>query len=53
MSRRRRAHKLAPVMHALQRAVTILPYSARATAALRAALQKRGRPMNPGTRELI
>jgi len=43
-----RARKLAPVMHALLRAVTTLPYSvedARATAALRAALQKRGRPI--------
>ena len=43
-----RARKLAPVMHALLRAMTILPYgveNARATAALRAALQKRGRPI--------
>ena len=43
-----RARKLAPVMHALLRAVTIMPYSiedARATAVLRATLQKRGRPI--------
>ena len=43
-----RARKLAPVMHALLRAVAVLPYGvedARATASLRAALQKRGRPI--------
>ena len=43
-----RARKLAPVMHALLRAVSVLPYGvedARATAVLRAALQKRGRPI--------
>lgn len=43
-----RARKLAPVMHALLRTVTILPYGVedgRATAVLRAALQKKGRPI--------
>ena len=43
-----RARKLAPVMHALFQAVSILPYGpedARATATLRASLQKRGRPI--------
>jgi tRNA(fMet)-specific endonuclease VapC len=43
-----RARKLAPVMHALLAAVEILPYGrqdAGATAALRAALQKSGRPI--------
>lgn len=43
-----RARKLAPVMHALLRAVSVLPYGiedARATAVLRGALQKRGRPI--------
>lgn len=43
-----RARGLAPVMHALLQAVSILPYGsedARATAALRAALQKKGRPI--------
>jgi tRNA(fMet)-specific endonuclease VapC len=43
-----RARKLAPVMRALLSTVTILPYEledARATATLRAALQKKGRPI--------
>lgn len=43
---RSRARRLAPVMQALLGAVRVLPYDiqdARATAALRAALQKRGR----------
>jgi tRNA(fMet)-specific endonuclease VapC len=43
-----RARKLAPVMRALLQSVNVLPYAvedARATAALRAALQKRGRPV--------
>lgn len=43
-----RARRLAPVMHALFQAITILPYGiedARATATLRAALQKKGRPI--------
>ena len=43
-----RARRLAPVMHALLGAVTIVPYEAadaRATAALRAALQRKGRPI--------
>jgi tRNA(fMet)-specific endonuclease VapC len=43
-----RARRLAPVMHALLQAVAILPYGVaegRATASLRAALQKRGRPI--------
>jgi tRNA(fMet)-specific endonuclease VapC len=43
-----RARRLAPVMHALLQAITILPYGiedARATAMLRATLQKRGRPI--------
>jgi len=43
-----RARRLAPVMRALLETVAILPYGAedgRATAALRAALQKRGRPI--------
>jgi tRNA(fMet)-specific endonuclease VapC len=43
-----RARRLAPVMHALLQAITILPYGiedARATAALRATLQKKGRPI--------
>lgn len=43
-----RARRLAPMMHALLRAVAILPYGvedARATAALRAALQRKGRPI--------
>lgn len=43
-----RARRLAPVMHALLQAITILPYGiedARATAMLRAALQKKGRPI--------
>lgn len=43
-----RGRKLAPVMHALLQAITILPYGiedARATAMLRATLQKRGRPI--------
>lgn len=41
-----RARKLAPVMQAMFGAITILPYTnedARATAALRAALHKKGR----------
>jgi tRNA(fMet)-specific endonuclease VapC len=45
-----RARKLAPVMHALLGAISVLPYrseDARATATLRAALQKRGRPIGP------
>lgn len=43
-----RARRLAPIMRALIDAVSVLPYEtedARATATLRAALQKRGRPM--------
>lgn len=43
-----RARRLAPVMHALLGTVTILPYGiedARATASLRASLQKKGRPI--------
>jgi tRNA(fMet)-specific endonuclease VapC len=43
-----RARRLAPVMHALLGAITVLPYDAedaRATGALRAALQKKGRPI--------
>ena len=43
-----RARQLAPVMHSLLEAITVLPYDAedaRATAALRAALQKKGRPI--------
>jgi tRNA(fMet)-specific endonuclease VapC len=43
-----RARKLAPVMHALFEAVTIISYEARdamATAALRAALRQKGRPI--------
>lgn len=43
-----RARRLAPVMHVLLEAVTVLPYEAadaRATATVRAALQKRGRPI--------
>ena len=43
-----RARKLAPVMHALLQAVTVVPYGveeARATATLRAALQRKGRPI--------
>lgn len=43
-----RARRLAPVMHALLGAIIVLPYDAedaRATAALRAALQKKGRPI--------
>jgi tRNA(fMet)-specific endonuclease VapC len=43
-----RARTLAPVMNALLQAVAVLPYGiedARATAALRAALQKKGRPV--------
>lgn len=43
-----RARKLAPVMHALLQAVTIVPYGveeAHATATLRAALQRKGRPI--------
>jgi tRNA(fMet)-specific endonuclease VapC len=43
-----RARRLAPVMHALLGAIAILPYEladARATAALRAVLQKKGRPI--------
>lgn len=43
-----RARKLAPVMHALLAAVVVLPYGpedARATATLRASLQKKGRPI--------
>jgi tRNA(fMet)-specific endonuclease VapC len=45
-----RARKLAPVMHALLGSMTVLPYhseDARATATLRAVLQKRGRPIGP------
>lgn len=45
-----RARRLAPVMHALLDAVAVLPYEAadaRATAALRAALQRKGRPIGP------
>jgi len=43
-----RARKLAPVMRALLQAITVLPYGledARATASLRASLEKRGRPV--------
>ena len=43
-----RARRLAPVMRALIDAMTVVPYQvedARATATLRAALQKRGRPI--------
>lgn len=43
-----RARRLAPVMHAILQTVAVLPYDsadARATATLRAALQKRGRPI--------
>lgn len=43
-----RARRLAPVMRALVDAVAVLPYEiedARATATLRAALQKRGHPI--------
>lgn len=43
-----RARKLAPVMRALLEAITVLPYGledARATASLRASLEKRGRPV--------
>lgn len=43
-----RARKLAPVMHALLGAISVFPYrseDARTTATLRAALQKRGRPI--------
>lgn len=43
-----RARRLAPVMRALLASITILPYEerdARATATLRAALQRRGRPI--------
>jgi tRNA(fMet)-specific endonuclease VapC len=43
-----RARRLAPVMHALLQAISILPYDiedGRATASLRAALQKKGRPI--------
>ena len=43
-----RAHRVAPVLRGLLDAVTVLPYDiedARATATLRAALQKRGRPI--------
>lgn len=43
-----RARRLAPVMHALLGAITVLPYDigdARATGALRAALQRKGRPI--------
>lgn len=43
-----RARRLAPVMRRLLDAVAVIPYEpqdARATAALRAALQKRGRPI--------
>ncbi len=43
-----RARRLAPVMHALFGAMTVLAYDAddaRATAALRAALQRKGRPI--------
>ena len=43
-----RARRVAPVMHALLQAMAILPYGsedARATAGLRAALQKKGRPI--------
>ena len=45
-----RARKLAPVMRALLDAITILPYGlgeARASASLRASLQRRGRPVGP------
>ena len=43
-----RARRLAPIMRALLDAVSVLAYGiedARATAALRAALQKKGRPI--------
>lgn len=43
-----RARRLAPVMHALFKAITVLAYDAedaRATAILRAALQRKGRPI--------
>lgn len=43
-----RARRLAPVMHALLDAVAILPYAeedARASAAVRAALETKGRPI--------
>ena len=43
-----RARRLAPMMHALLGAITLLPYDAedaRATGTLRAALQKKGRPI--------
>jgi tRNA(fMet)-specific endonuclease VapC len=43
-----RARRLAPVMHALLESVTVLPYGVedgRATATLRAALQRKGRPI--------
>jgi tRNA(fMet)-specific endonuclease VapC len=43
-----RARKITPVMQALIGAITVLPYrheDARATATLRAALHKRGRPI--------
>jgi len=43
-----RARKLAPVIHALLDAIAVVPYDAddaRASAALRAALQKKGRPI--------
>ena len=43
-----RARRIAPVMRALVGAIAVLPYEvedARATAVLRAALQKRGRPI--------
>lgn len=43
-----RAKRLAPVMHALLDAMTVLPYSAedaRASAAVRAALDAKGRPI--------
>jgi tRNA(fMet)-specific endonuclease VapC len=43
-----RAARLGPVMRALLRAVSVIPYSAedaRASAALRAALEKKGRPI--------
>ena len=45
-----RARRLAPVMHALLGTVNIVPYDtadARATATLRAGLQKKGRPIGP------
>ena len=43
-----RARRLAPLMHTMLEAVTVLPYEAgdaRASAVLRAALQKKGRPI--------